>query len=223
MPSRAEIEARVSRYLDRNDLEAEIPWWFMTAHKEAQRLRNLKAAEATAKETLVADQDSYCIPDDLKEVYQAYSWDPVNNTLIRFYDQTQIDEVRNRRHLAFPLEPQFFSDFVVNRAEFQQNIFAIWANAIEIWPKPKASDLAGKELRLDYYRWFPIPDADCSDFLTLNAFDFLLYRMLEEAVPFLDSTDLRLSQWQARGEAAKKDFLGVDVSATWAGSLVMRG
>lgn len=223
MPSRTDIETQVARYLDRADLIDSIPWWFRIAHQEAQRLRNLKAAEATAREILVADVDSYCAPDDLKEVYSAYSWDPINNVLIRFYDQVDIATVRDRRHLAFPLDPQFFSDFVVNRAEFQTNMFAVWANSIEIWPKPKASDVAGKELRLDYYRWFPIPDAGCSDFLTLHAFDFLLYRMLEEAVPYLDSTDPRLGQWQTRGTQAKKDFLGVDVSATWAGSLVMRG
>lgn len=227
--TRGEIEALVANYLNRTGdaiITAAIPFWFTTAHNDIQRLRNWKFQETTQYEVLHQDVDHYCAPTDIKEAYDCFSFDPnaqFPNRIIRFYHQVDISVIRDRRKTHLFDRTQWQTPDPAWRFHRYTHLFAIWAEAIEIYPPP-GPELEGMQLQLDYYRWVQPPGNDCSDWLTLRGPDYLLYRSLVESVPFLDSTDQRLTVWGGLRQKAEKDLLGVDVSATWASdSLQMRG
>jgi hypothetical protein len=221
---RSEIEDRLGNYLNREGdpvVTDVAPFWFRNAHNAIQRLRNWKAQETTGNETLHTDVDHVCAPLDIKEGFVLYSYDPIRRQVLNFYDQVDIGTIRDRRTGIF--RDPLFTNISMVRDVFSPNLFAIWANEIELYPKP-GPELNEKELRWDYYRWVCVPPLDGHDWFTDYAGDYLLYRMLTESVPFLDSTDGRLATWAAMLKEAEAAVLGVDVSATWASSsLQMRG
>jgi hypothetical protein len=220
---RSEIEARLSNYLNRegDPVITDVgSFWFKNAHLAVQRLRNWKAQETTGNETLHTDIASYCGPLDIKEGLVLYIYDGATKRIISFYNQVDITTIRDRRAGVF--RDPFFVDIKALHDNYSPLIFAIWANQLELYPTP-GPEFDDKELRWDYYRWLCAPEPEERDWFTDYAGDYLLYRMLTEAVPFLDSTDNRLATWAAMLKEAETAILGVDVSATWAGSLQMRG
>jgi hypothetical protein len=222
---RFDIEANCARYLDR---EADpivtdvIPFWFGIAHNSIQRVKNWKAQEATGVEQLCMGQDKYCAPTDIKEGFTLYSYDVPTNKAINVYRQVDMQTLRAFRRGDF-LPIQFVNPLPPQLDHQVAHLFAIWAEDMEIYPTP-GPELAGKDLRWDYYRWLPVPGILDSDWFTLHGGDYILYRMLQEAVPFLDSTDRRMEVWAGLMDRSRNEVFAIDVSATWASdSLQMRG
>lgn len=235
MKLRSQIETQIARYLDRPDLSDQISFWFELAHRDLQRLQNFKFMEGVAVETITTPRDeSFCIPCNMKEPHGPQglqAFDPTCSQILGFYAQTDIDQIRWMRR---GYEEQFRGQDmrIEDRRDFRGDWhdigqFAIWNGQIEIYPRP-GSAFVGKQWRFYYYLWVDPPTLDATgpglghDYLTDNAFDYLLYRSLMESAPYLVA-DERLQVWATLMGRAETRIVGADVSATWAGNLQMRG
>lgn len=217
---RSAIESQVAVALNRTDLASQIPFWFNIAYDDLQKLRNWKEQEVTVKQTLVLDVSTYDIPSGIKEPYVVYLYDPTSKKVVKFFTPTDIATVRARRIEADPDAP-FTQQVILGQTVMGNALAAIWACTLEIWPTPGPAE-AGRDIRIDCYRFLDPPASDASDFFTDHAGDYLLYRSLMESAPYL-ADDPRLQIWSNLMQRAETRIVGVDVSATYAGPLVMRG
>ena len=212
---RSDIETQITNYLNRTDLATFIADWFITAHEDLQRLHNFKTMEATIEDTLITDQSTYLVPDDIKEPILVYSWDPATTPpgVIEFYEIKDIADVRERRFLKSVDDPSV--------SDLDEFICAFWGERLELYPAVD-STLNNKKIRVDYFRIRAVPGTGQSNWFTNHAFDYLRYRALMESAPFLGS-DERLVLWERLMTQAYSRITSSDVPFKVAGPLVMRG
>jgi hypothetical protein len=222
--TRQDVENLAAAYLNRSDLTVYVSRWFEIAYEDIQRKRDFAIQECTMSTQFVFDPvtgdgiDQYDIPSDWKTPLQVYSFDPTASAVIEIYHPLNKPTIIDRRMGLFQAPPQAFGWWA---APTEEPCYGIWAGKFEIFPKP-GSTLAGKDFRLDYYRYLPAPASGTSTWFTEHAFDYLLYRTLQESAPFLGD-DPRLAQWLGLQQTAYASILASDVMTQESGELVMRG
>ena len=209
-----------------------IPEFFDTAHHEIQRDIDFQAMEKTWVDTFVNTPNvtpvvplaDYCIPDHTwKNIKLVYSYNQTTRKIIDFYNKTDIDIIRTRRR-----DDSLFSALQAQASQTSDNpdlrvnlLFAVWNQMISLWPTPD-STLIGKQIRADVIKFLDPPAGNQSDWFTINARDWLVYRSLMECSPFL-ANDSRIPVWREKAETAWQKITGHDIESTWSGDLVMRG
>lgn len=218
--TRQEVEDQVARTLGRSDLGPDIAFWFKIAHKDAQqRYNKFPATEVTLLTPLVAGTNRYAVPDNFREPIVAYLWKPSRSAVINFYNKYNIETIRMTRFESDPLvDPTAIID------EVDEMKYAIHANFFELWPDVDASFIDGEnQFGVDYYAWLTVPDASASDWFTDHAFDFLLYRVLIEAVSHLGLSSELGKDWAAKADASVPGFVNQQISKQMSGKLRIRG
>jgi hypothetical protein len=212
MATRAEIEARMADILNRTDFSTRITTWFDRAHRSAQRRINFQFMQVTETHIVTVGENSVAAPFDIKKSHQLYIYDPVGHRAVRFFRETSIGAVRDRRFKSDPLTRDD------ERHSITHNLFAHWYQTLEFTPVIGAGE-AAYVFRYDYYRFMDPVD---NDFLMKTGEDYLVYRGLRESAPFLGA-DSRLQTWITLEVEAFKELASLDVDARSGGALVMRG
>lgn len=210
MPShtRAYIEARIQRILDREDLNNEISDWFQVAHRQAQRRHDFLAMQLSAFTGITAGQYQFEVPSDFKNAILLYVYDPFTASKTRTFIPASIEEVRNER---------------VNPLTEDKSLYALWSNIFEIDPAISDSEAAANyQMRLDYHCYLPDPSMDGEDYFTINAEDYLVYGSLCESAPFLGA-DTRLKMWEAKSLQTWTELYRTDIAARQVGTFQIRG
>jgi hypothetical protein len=215
--NRSQIETRIAQILNRADLTTYIPLWFDTAHEDIQRLMNFICMQSTYEADFVDNVEQYDAPSNMKEPIMVYSYDPVIGKPTNFYELTDLANVRMSRFLDPRTFPSFDLFFTSHSGRFQ---IALWGGKLELFPNPGILQ-HGKKLRLDYYRYLTVATG-ATNFFTEHAFDYLIYRALREAGPFL-AGDARIATWKGQEDTAEKRVQGSNIASLIAGPLQMRG
>jgi len=236
---RKDVENNVLNILNRGSdpsMTALVQTWFYTAHKALQRLHNFRCMEATSFVPLIGPVGTtlgitrYPVPPDLKKSRVAYQIDPSTGFIVRFFEETSIETIRQNRWYTSPNSPEwpFGTDSDPNlnlpgqrQITSKSSKFAIWNDTIEIDPAPGITDNANY-FQLDYYRWLLPPAENSFDWFTIHAFDYLTYRSLIEYAQ-ASGGDTRLPMWQALVTSSWSEVRNPDVDASNSGELVMRG
>lgn len=230
--TRQGIVDSISRYCNRQDLKnaGVIDEWFEMAHIELQRLKDFKAQEDIWEETLQADVDTYGLGPNfintLKKVGQLYVFNPSTNFPIAFYQVTS-------RTNMLQLQMGLVLVSNINQVPPSQDpavadpgsLFAsIWADQLTIFPRPiSTSSFVGLKLRLDLWKFLTPPGTGATDWFTIWCRDYLLYRSLMEAAPYMQD-DKRVQTWEAKLVRAQATIIGFSTDQDTAGQdLVMRG
>lgn len=229
---RSDIETAIAKWLNRagdTNITDMIPEWFDTAHRGLQRKHNFECMQQTWSETIQKDSagniiEDYCVPDKTwKKIETIYTYNQTTKKIVDFYEKTDIRIVRQRRH-----DDSLFSQLTAQADPISDNpnlrvalLAAIWNQMLSLWPTPDKT-LVGKQIRVDVWRFLDAPSGSASDWFTVNARDYLIYRSLMEASPYL-ANDSRIPTWERKASEAWADITGMDIDSFWAGELVMRG
>jgi len=221
--TRSEIETQVLNTINRNGdaiAAAQVSFGFQVAHRDIQRKTNaLTATEITGYVTLVVGANSYSVFSDFKEPILAYLWDPTDSKVLAFYNKVNITTLRDRR---FKVDPVI--DPNVDSQSYDTYLYAIHADKFELWPDVDSTLVeSGNKFGVDYYRYITVPETDSSDWFTVNAIDYLVYRTLRECVSFFGLSDAHAKRWESQEERALRDIIGIDISKQNSGPLRIRG
>lgn len=227
MPGIATILQRIRDALNRTDLDTYLETFLETAHANIQGLQDWKAQETDYGVAASSITTSISLPSatlgNIKSPIALVRVAGLTTTVAivptQFYNLTGIQNVWEARYDSNPtlLDSENIDDI--------QPLAALWLNntQIEIFPTNSATD---DHFRFLYHKILTLPDLElnATDWFTDNAFDYLLYESLLQAIPFLGGNDDRGQAWTNMRDRALQRVIARDLDLKYGGqSLIMRG
>jgi hypothetical protein len=226
MPGIATIRQRIADALNRTDLDNFIETWLETAHQDIQGLQDWRAQETDYGVVSTGVTTSLTIPANAGTVKSPITLIRVAGTTVsvalaptRFYRLASLQDILMARYQSNDLLTGTVSAEVLEPlANYRAS-----TNTIELFPTNNVFD---DHFRFLYHKIldFPNLELDGSDWFTNNAFDYLIYSSLLQAIPVLGGNDDRIQAWTEMRDKALQRTVARDVDIRYGGaSLIMRG
>lgn len=152
MATVTQIETRVTDNTGRDDLASRIAAAVQDALLQIQRKGNHYFMEEVSERALVLNQQDYSVPSDFKDAGDFYLLDVNGEVVLPPLEQISFEEGQENYGMLQKGDPEKYS---------------LYRGALWVWP-PLPQDVAGKKLRLGYYKFLAAVAGAQSNELTIR-------------------------------------------------------